>query len=127
MECGEEWIVDAFGCDPDSLRGDQGRVRLLRLFERVAEHCALLPLEPPRFHVDPARGRVSGQALLPGGHLAGHAFPARGRAALNLALFARADVELDWKALLPEYLGPCEVRVRRVARGLPASHGGRLR
>src|SRR5262245_12823152 len=72
---GVEWVVDAFGCDPDRLRG---------LCEEVLARLDLRPVGPPLWHAFPGPGGVTGLYLLAESHLAVHTFPEHGLATLNL-------------------------------------------
>jgi hypothetical protein len=114
---GEEWLVDAFECDPAQLGGEAGRLRVAGLFERIAVVSGLEQALGARWHVDPADGGLTGLALFTDAHATCRTFP--GSARLVLTLFSGRPREVpEWKALLAEFAGACDVRVRRVVRGL---------
>ena len=79
---GMEWLVDAHGCDPSSLRSCAA---LGRLFARIVEELGLHPAAEPVWHVFPGQGGITGVQLLSESHLACHTFPERGFAAFALA------------------------------------------
>jgi S-adenosylmethionine decarboxylase len=110
---GTEWIVDAHGCDPASLRSCAA---LARLFARIVEELGLHPASEPVWHVFPGQGGITGLLLLTESHLACHTFPERGFAAFNLYC-CRSSQEWPWAERLADALGASEVRVRSVPRG----------
>jgi len=78
---GVEWIVEAHGCDADSLRS----LDLLRdLFDTVISELRLRPLAETLWHQFPGSGGVTGLCLLSESHLACHTFPEFGSLCLNL-------------------------------------------
>ena len=110
---GTEWIVDAFGCNPASLRS---RAALARLFARVVEELGLHPVGEPVWHVFPGQGGITGLLLLSESHLACHTFPERGFVAFDLYC-CRPSQEWPWAERLADALGAAEVRVRSLPRG----------
>ena len=115
---GTEWIVDAHGCDPASLRSS---VTLVRLFARVVEEMDLHPTNEAVWHVFPGPGGITGVLLLSESHLTCHTFPERGFAAFNL-YSCRPAQEWPWAERLKEALGADRVTVRAFARGdIPVS------
>jgi len=110
---GTEWIVDAHGCDPSSLRSCAA---LGRLFARIVDELGLLPAGEPVWHVFPGEGGITGVLLLTESHLACHTFPERGFAAFDLYC-CRPSQAWPWSERLAEALGAAEVRVRSVPRG----------
>jgi S-adenosylmethionine decarboxylase len=110
---GTEWIVDAYGCDPTSLRSSAG---LARLFARIVDELGLHPLSDPVWHVFPGPGGITGLLLLRESHLACHTFPERAFAAIDLYC-CRPSQEWPWAERLAEALGAAEVRVRSMSRG----------
>ena len=113
LALGTEWIVDAHGCDPSSLRSCAG---LGRLFARLVDELGLHPVGEPVWHVFPGQGGITGLLLLSESHLACHTFPERGFAAFDLYC-CRPSQEWPWAERLAEALGAAEVRVRSVPRG----------
>jgi S-adenosylmethionine decarboxylase len=110
---GTEWIVDAHGCDPSSLRSCAA---LARLFARIVGDLGLRPVGEPVWHVFPGQGGITGMLLLSESHLACHTFPERGFAAFDLYC-CRPSQEWPWAERLADALGAAEVRVRSVPRG----------
>jgi S-adenosylmethionine decarboxylase len=110
---GAEWLVDAHGCRPESLRS---REALEALFQRIVDELGLRPAEPGVWHVFPGEGGVTGLLLLMESHLACHTFPERGFAAFNLYC-CRERPEWPWAQRLAEMLGASEVEVTRRQRG----------
>jgi S-adenosylmethionine decarboxylase len=114
---GTEWIVDAYGCDPSSLRSC---ATLARLFTRIVDEMGLHAAREPLWHVFPGQAGVTGLLLLTESHLACHTFPERGFAAFDLYCCLPRE-EWPWAQRLGDALGASEVRVRCVRRGEPAS------
>ena len=112
---GTEWIVDAYGCDPSSLRS---HAALGRLFASIVDELGLCPVGEPVWHVFPGPGGITGVLLLRESHLACHTFPERGFAAFDLYC-CRPSQEWPWAERLADALGAAEVRVRSVRRGEP--------
>lgn len=110
---GTEWIVDAHGCDPSSLRSGE---TLGRLFARIVDELGLHPAGEPVWHVFPGQGGVTGVLLLCESHLACHTFPERGFAAFDLYC-CRPTPTWPWADRLAEALGATQVRVRSFPRG----------
>jgi S-adenosylmethionine decarboxylase len=115
LPLGTEWLVDAHGCEPASLRSEGA---LAALFERAVRELQLHPLGEARFHNFPGAGGVTGFLMLTESHLACHTFPERGFAAFDLYC-CRSREEWPWAERLREALGAREVSVRRLARGEP--------
>ena len=113
LSLGVEWLVDAHGCDPDSLRSRSG---MEAVFRRLVDELRLVPVGEPRFHVFPEPGGVTGLLLLRESHLSCHTFPERGFAAFDLYC-CRPLEAWPWEERLTEALGAREVRVRFVERG----------
>jgi len=110
---GQEWLVDAHGCEPSCLRSEAA---LRRLFERVVRELGLRTLGEPAWHVFPGEGGVTGIQMLTESHLACHTYPEHGFAAFNLYA-CRPLPEWPWAERLAETLGARAVSVRAVARG----------
>lgn len=109
---GREWIVEAHGCDPASLRDERA---LASLFEAIVTDLALRPVRPPLWHAFPGAGGITGLLLLAESHLACHTFPEHGSICLNLfCCKLRPDWDFDHE--LAERLGARRVSVRRVDR-----------
>ena len=110
---GTEWVVDAHGCDPESLRSPE---RLKAVFERVLRELGLHAAGDAVWRVFPGEGGVTGLQLLTESHLACHTFPERGFAAFNLYC-CRPRAEWPWSERLGEALGAREVSVTLLKRG----------
>jgi S-adenosylmethionine decarboxylase len=121
MEIGTEWLIEASGCDADSLR-DVNRLR--ELFSRVIAELDLHPLHDPSWHVFPGQGGVTGFVMLTESHLACHTYPEHGVATINLYC-CRPREEWPWRDRVAELLGATDVRVRSVERGagVPPAEG----
>ncbi len=110
---GTEWVVDAHGCDPETLRSPAA---LKAVFDRVVREVGLSAAGEPVWRVFPGEGGVTGLLLLTESHLACHTFPERGFAAFNLYC-CRPRMEWPWPARLGEALGAADVQVRTLLRG----------
>jgi S-adenosylmethionine decarboxylase len=112
MSPGEEWVVDATGCDPSSLASG---LRLQQLFDALIESLSLHPVAPATWHQFPGPGGWTGYVLLAESHLAVHTFPEHGTLCLNL-FCCRPRTEWAYALELGRRFGACEVTVRRVER-----------
>ena len=113
MTTGQEWLVDAKGCDAARLR-DVGA--LAALFEALIVSLGLKVVGTPQWHTFPGPGGVTGMALLSESHLTLHTFPEHGFAALNL-FTCRERPRPDFAPLIEKHLGAAQVEVRELARG----------
>lgn len=113
---GRAYWVDAYGCDPVTLR-DVGTLR--RVLDRAIEELDLHPIAKPVWHRFPGPGGVTGFALLAESHLSVHTFPESGFAAFDLYC-CRPRRRWGWKAALIEALGARRVVVRSGRRGVEA-------
>ncbi len=112
MSPGEEWVVDATGCDPSSLASGPC---LESLFGALIESLSLHPIAPAAWHQFPGPGGWTGYVLLAESHLAVHTFPEHGTLCLNL-FCCRPRPEWAYKQELASRFGAAEVSVRRVER-----------
>jgi S-adenosylmethionine decarboxylase len=111
---GTEWVVDAHGCDPETLRSPDA---LKAVFDRVVRELGLSAAGDPVWCVFPGEGGVTGLLLLTESHLACHTFPERGFAAFNLYC-CRPRAEWPWPDRLREALGATDVQVTTLVRGM---------
>jgi len=110
---GTEWIIDAFGCDAESLR----RQEVLRsVFDRLVSDLGLKTLGAGNWHQFPEEKGVTGLVMLTESHLACHTYPEYRIATFNLYC-CRERPEWDWQENLKELIGAERVNVRRIDRG----------
>jgi len=112
MIVGTEWLVDATGCDGDSLRDLEA---LRALFDRIMTELALIAVGQPVWHRFPSPGGVTGIVLLTESHLACHTYPEYGIATFNLYC-CRTRPDWAWDDRLREALGANRVIVRVIER-----------
>lgn len=112
MLLGDEWLVEAFGCDGQLL---QDRDRLEALAEALCDELRLKVLQR-LWHPFPSPGGVTGLYLLAESHLAIHTFPEFRSATFNLYC-CRARPEWPWQEALERALGAERVSVRKISRG----------
>ncbi len=110
---GQEWLIDATGCDPARLRDVAA---LSALFEALVVGLSLRIVGTPQWHVFPPPGGITGLALLSESHVAIHTFPEHGFAALNVYC-CRTRAPADFAALLRQHLGAMACEVRELPRG----------
>lgn len=109
---GIEWIVEAHGCSPDSLR-DLGSLRAL--FEKIISGLELHPIGETNWHQFPGSGGITGLCLLSESHLACHTFPEFGSLCLNI-FCCRPRADWDFNANLAQMFSASSVSVRRIVR-----------
>ena len=110
---GTEWIVDAHGCDADSLRS---RSVLQKVFATVVEQMGLHPMSDAVWHVFPGEAGITGVLLLSESHLTCHTFPEHRFAAFNL-YSCRPAQPWPWDERLKQALAATRVSVRSFTRG----------
>ena len=110
---GQEWLIDAAGCEPGRLRDASV---LARLCEQLVVQLGLAVVAPPQWHTFPGEGGVTGLLLLSEFHLAVHTFPEHGFLALNL-YSCRERAAPDFGALCREAVGAARVQLRELKRG----------
>jgi S-adenosylmethionine decarboxylase len=109
---GIEWVVEAFGCAPQSLRDT---VVLQNLFGQIIREMKLRPVGETQWHQFPGTGGITGLCLLAESHLACHTFPEHGSICLNLfCCVPRA--EWDFESALRQIFEADRVTVRRLQR-----------
>jgi S-adenosylmethionine decarboxylase len=109
---GIEWIVEAHGCSPDSLRE---LAALRALFDEIIRGLDLRPIGETNWHQFPGTGGVTGLCLLSESHLACHTFPEFGSLCLNV-FCCRPRADWDFDANLKQMFSASSVCVRRMLR-----------
>ncbi|HYJ90289.1 MAG TPA: adenosylmethionine decarboxylase [Pyrinomonadaceae bacterium] len=112
MIVGTEWLIEAAGCNAETLR-DERRLRLL--FERIIDDLGLKSVGSI-WHKFDGEGGVTGLIALTESHLACHTYPEHGTATFNLYC-CRTRPEWDWESNLKEALGAKSVTVKKIERG----------
>ena len=112
MIVGTEWLIEAAGCNADSLRDESG---MRALFDRIMDDLGLKSVGAV-WHKFPGEGGVTGLVALTESHLACHTYPEHGTATFNLYC-CRTRPEWDWSRNLKQSLGASDVRVHRIERG----------
>jgi S-adenosylmethionine decarboxylase len=117
---GIEWVVDATGCNVESLRDAS---TLERLFAALVDAARLTPVAPAAWHRFPNTGGLTGLQVLAESHLACHTFPEHASLCLNVfCCVARSEWQPE--RIVRSIVGAQEVRVRRIERAygsLPTS------
>ena len=109
---GQEWLVDASGCDADLLRDLN---TLAALFETLVVTLNLKVIGQPQWHAFPEPGGVTGLALLSESHLAIHTFPEHRYAALSV-YSCRENAAPDFGALMRKHLRAESTTGREITR-----------
>lgn len=109
---GCEWIIEAHGCDAQSLADIEA---LERMFGRIIDGMHLNQVAPAAWHQFPNTGGVTGLSLLSESHLACHTFPEFGSLCLNV-FCCRPRPDWDFAADLRREFGAVSVQVRKVER-----------
>ena len=118
---GDEWIVEAFGCDAERLTD---HASLAALLDRMVNELGLRPIGAGQWHVFPPPGGITGMLLLAESHLTVHTFPEHRSLCLNL-FCCRPRPEWPYEARLRELFGAGEVVVRAVDRPYAATPAAR--
>lgn len=108
MSLGTEWVIDASGCDTETL-ADIAQLKLI--FDRIISDLELHVLGEISWHKFPGTGGVSGLAMLSESHLTCHTYPEFGAASFNLYC-CRNRTTWPWEKILRQLLGATEVNVR---------------
>jgi S-adenosylmethionine decarboxylase len=109
---GIEWVVEAFGCSPQSLRDT---AVLQSLLDRIIREMKLRPVGDTQWHQFPGTGGITGLCLLAESHVACHTFPEHGSLCLNVfCCVPRA--EWDFEAALRQLFDADRISVRRLQR-----------
>jgi S-adenosylmethionine decarboxylase proenzyme len=116
---GTEWIIDAFGCDAESLR-QAGKLQ--EVFQRLISDLGLKTLGEGNWHQFPEERGVTGLVMLTESHLACHTYPEHRTATFNLYC-CRERPEWDWQENLKELIGAQQVEIKKIERGFTRSAG----
>ena len=112
MIVGTEWLIEAAGCKPTTLRDES----LLRdLFEQLIADLGLKAIGSV-WHTFPGEGGVTGLVALTESHLACHTYPEHGTATFNLYC-CKTRPEWNWEGNLRRALGAESVTITRFERG----------
>ena len=109
---GVEWIIEAFGCSPESLK-DASVLRTL--FDEIIREMNLRPVSAPQWHQFPRTGGITGLCLLSESHLACHTFPEHGSLCLNLFCCVPRP-EWNFEGVLQRLFRSQTVTIRRLVR-----------
>jgi S-adenosylmethionine decarboxylase len=109
---GQEWIIEAHGCDAGALRSLGA---LQDLFASLTQELDLHPVGPDSWHQFPVTGGITGLSLLAESHIACHTFPEHRSMCLNL-FCCRPRPEWDFAECLKRAFGATAVHVRRIER-----------
>ena len=109
---GDEWVVEAFGCDAGRLAD---RAVLAELFDRMVNELGLRPVGAGQWHVFPPPGGITGMLLLAESHLTVHTFPEHRSLCLNLFCCMPRE-RWPFAERLGEMLGAERVSVRHLER-----------
>jgi S-adenosylmethionine decarboxylase len=122
MIVGFEWIVDAGGCDADSLRDTE---KLRAVFAAIISDLQLKTIGEAAWHKFPGEGGVTGLLMLTESHLACHTYPEYESATFNLYC-CRTRPEWNWEDRLRELLGAKQVSIRKAERGTQSSNKSKI-
>ena len=109
---GDEWVVEAFGCDAERLAD---RTALAALFDRMVDELGLRPIGAGQWHVFPPPGGITGMLLLAESHLTVHTFPEHRSLCLNLFCCTPRDA-WPFAECLAAAVGAERVSVRHLER-----------
>lgn len=113
MIVGTEWLIEAVGCDADSLRG----IKILReVFARIIANLGLKTINEGIWHQFADEKGITALVALTESHLACHTYPEHRIATFNLYC-CKTRPEWNWEANLKELLGAKEVKVIKIERG----------
>jgi S-adenosylmethionine decarboxylase len=109
---GQEWLVDASGCDAAALKDVRA---LAALFEELVVSLGLSVIGTPQWHAFGGPGGVTGLAMLSESHLAIHTFPEHRYAALSIYSCSRRPAP-DLEGVVRKHLKAARVTLRALPR-----------
>ena len=109
---GVEWVIEAFGCSPESLQNTQ---TLRSLFDEIIVEMKLRPVSETQWHQFPRTGGITGLCLLAESNLACHTFPEHGSLCLNLFCCVPRP-EWNFEHALQKRFASQTVTIRRLIR-----------
>lgn len=112
MIVGTEWLIEASGCDPATLRSETA---LRNLLDKVIAELGLKSIGSV-WHKFEGEGGVTGLVALTESHLACHTYPEHRTATFNLYC-CRSRPDWDWSSNLTSLLGAAQVNVTKLERG----------
>jgi S-adenosylmethionine decarboxylase len=113
---GDEWVVEAHGCDAVRLAD---RSALAALFDLMVDELALRPVGAGQWHIFPAPSGITGMLLLAESHLTVHTFPEHRSLCLNLFCCTPRPT-WPFAERLTEAFGAEQVMVRHLERAYGA-------
>lgn len=116
MIVGTEWLIEAAGCAPESLRDEE----LIRsVFSNVMTDLGLRSIGSI-WHTFPGEGGITGMIALTESHLTCHTYPEYGTATFNLYC-CRTRPGWNWEDQLKTAIGATSVVVTKIERGDPST------
>ncbi len=112
MIVGTEWLIEATGCDPGSLRSES---IIKAVLASVIDDLGLRPIGSV-WHKFEGEAGVTGLIALTESHLACHTYPEHGTATFNLYC-CRTRPEWNWELNLRNAIGASTVNVTKIERG----------
>ncbi len=113
MIVGTEWLIEAVGCDENSLR----EMKILReIFARIITDLGLKTINEGIWHQFAGEKGITALVALTESHLACHTYPEHRIATFNLYC-CKMRPEWNWEAHLKELLDAKEVKVTKIERG----------
>ncbi len=113
MIVGTEWLIEAEGCDADSLR----EMKILcKVFARIIADLGLKTINEGTWHQFAGEKGITGLVALTESHLACHTYPEYQIATFNLYC-CKSRPEWNWSKNLKELLGAKIVNIQKIERG----------
>ncbi len=113
MIVGTEWLIEAEGCNANSLRD----MKILReVFARIITDLGLKTISEGIWHQFTGEKGITALVALTESHLACHTYPEHKIATFNLYC-CKSRPEWNWETNLKELLDSKEVKVTKIERG----------